>query len=193
MRQIHPSAYVAPNAVIDGDVTIGAETVVSYGAVLVADGGRIVIGHNTVVMEQAVIRSSAHHDCVIGHHVMVGPHTHLAGCTVGDECFIATGASVFNGASLGKLSEVRINGVVHLRTRLPENSTVPIGWIAVGDPAQLFSPDRHDEIWAVQQQLDFPRNVFGVSRGGSSTDSPVKQITGKYGRYLLRTRNRRDD
>ncbi|TDY45154.1 carbonic anhydrase/acetyltransferase-like protein (isoleucine patch superfamily) [Paraburkholderia rhizosphaerae] len=190
--QIHPSAYIAPSAVVSGNVTIGPETVVSYGAVLVADGGRIVVGRNTVIMEHAIVRSSGYSDCLVGNNVMIGPHTHLSGCAVGDECFIATGASVFNGATLGKWSEVRINGVVHLKTVLPEESTVPIGWIAVGDPVRMFPPDQHDEIWAIQKELNFPMNVFGVERNGPSPDSPIKQMTGKYGRYVIHARTRSD-
>jgi len=190
--RVDPTAYVAPNAVVSGDVTIGPGAVVSYGAVLVADGGRIVVGRSTVVMEHAVLRSSGYDDCLIGDNVMVGPHTHLSGCAIADECFIATGASVFNGARLGKFSEVRINGVVHLKTVLPEESTVPIGWVAVGDPAQLFPPDQHEAIWAVQKGLNFPKNVFGVLRDSPSPDSPIKQMTDKYARHVIRARASRD-
>jgi carbonic anhydrase/acetyltransferase-like protein (isoleucine patch superfamily) len=68
-------------------------------------------------------------DSTIGSHVMIGPHTHLCGCTIEDEVFIATGASVFNGARLRKCSEVRISGVVHIDTLLDVNATVPIGAI----------------------------------------------------------------
>jgi carbonic anhydrase/acetyltransferase-like protein (isoleucine patch superfamily) len=186
--RIDPAAYVAPNAIISGDVTIGAGTVVSYGAVLVADGGRIVVGRDTVIMEHAVLRSSGYDDCVIGNNVMVGPHTHLSGCTIEDECFIATGASVFNGAKIGKWSEVRINGLVHLKTTLPPESTVPIGWIAVGEPAQMFPPEQHEKIWAVQKDLNFPKNVFGVLRNGPSPDSPIKQMTEKYAQHVMRSR-----
>jgi carbonic anhydrase/acetyltransferase-like protein (isoleucine patch superfamily) len=190
---IDPTAYVAPNAVISGDVTIGPEAVVSYGAVLVADGGRVIVGRKTVIMENAVIRSSGYNDCVIGNNVMIGPHTHLSGCTIGDECFIATGASIFNGAKLGKWCEVRINGVVHLMTTLPEDTTVPIGWIAVGDPVKIFPPDKHEQIWAVQKKLNFPKNVFGVWRDNASPDSPIKQMTDKYSRHVIQVRTSRDD
>ena len=49
-----------------------------------------------------------------------------------------------------------IGGVVHVNTVLPDDAVEPIHWVAVGDPAQLFSPDRHDEIWAVQKSSTFP-------------------------------------
>ena len=69
-----------------------------------------------------------------------------------------------HGALLGYDAEARVGAVVHLRTRLPAHASVPIGWVAVGDPAQILPPDRHDEIWAVQKPLDFPRFVYGVGR-----------------------------
>ena len=56
--------------------------------------------------------------------------------------------------------------MVHLKTRLAPGTTVPIGWIAVGDPAALFPPEAHDAIWARQEPLDFPREVYGVDRHG---------------------------
>ena len=65
----------------------------------------------------------------------------------------------------GTRSELRINSVLHVNSRLEPNTVVPIGWIAAGDPARLFSPDQHDELWEVQRDLDFPGTVYRVSRG----------------------------
>jgi hypothetical protein len=87
----------------------------------------------------------------------------LSGATVGDEVFLATGTRVFNGARIGERSEVRINAVVHLRSVLPPDSVVPIGWVAVGDPAQILPAERHEQIWAAQKELDFPGYVFGIA------------------------------
>lgn len=186
LAQIHPSAHVAETAVLVGAVTIGPESVIGHGAVLVAEGGRIEVGRNTVVMENSVLRSTRFDDCTIGRNVMVGPHCHLSGCAIGDEVFVATGVSVFNGARVETGSELRINAVVHLGTRIASGTTVPIGWVAVGDPAQLFSADRHDEIWAVQKGLNFPMKIFGVDREAAADDSVVKRITDRYTRFLLR-------
>jgi carbonic anhydrase/acetyltransferase-like protein (isoleucine patch superfamily) len=86
---------------------------------------------------------------------------------------------IFNGASIGARSEVRVNGVVHVNTVLPPGSTVPIGWIAVGDPAQTFPPKDHHAIWAIQEELDFNRTVFGLDR-----DAPMSEIAGLYTRGL---------
>ena len=126
--RIHASAYVAPTATVAGDVTIGPESRVLFGAVLTSEGGPVVLGRRCVVMEQAVLRGTKAHPLRLGDHVLVGPHAHLSGCTVEDDVFIATGASVFNGARLGARSAVRINGVVHIKTALAPDAVVPIGW-----------------------------------------------------------------
>lgn len=186
LAQIHPSAYVADTAVLVGPVVVGAESVVCHGAVLVAEGGRIEIGHNTIVMENSVLRSTQFNDCTVGDNVMIGPNCHLTACRIDSEVFVATGVSVFNGAHVEQGAELRINAVVHLSTRVPSDATVPIGWIAVGNPAQIFSPDQHEAIWAVQKGLNFPMTVFGVDREATADDSVVKRMTDRYSRFLLR-------
>ncbi len=89
---------------------------------------------------------------------------------------------MFNGAVIGRGAEVRINGVVHLRSTVPPEATVPIGWVAVGDPAEIRAPNEHDRIWALQAPLDFPGTVFGLSRAPGSELMP--RLTARYGRAL---------
>ena len=166
---VDPSAYVAPTAVLCGDVHVGPEARILFGAVLTAEDGRVEVGARCVVMENAVVRGRDGHPATIGDDVMVGPHAHVNGSTVGDGCFIATGASVFPGSRIGDGAEVRINGVVQVNTVLAPDAIVPIGWVAVGDPAEILSPDRHDEIWAIQKELDFVGTLYGqprISRAG---------------------------
>jgi carbonic anhydrase/acetyltransferase-like protein (isoleucine patch superfamily) len=161
---IHASAWVAPNAVVCGDVRIGPDTRVMYGAQIIAEGGRIEIGGETIVMENAVLRSTALHSLRIGNNCLVGPQTHVVGCEVEDEVFIATGAAIFHGAKLGRGCEVRIRGVVHIKTTVEPGVHVPIGWVAVGTPASILPPSQHDAIWQIQAQLDFPLTVYGIDR-----------------------------
>ena len=163
--RIDPDAWVAPDATICGDVEISAGARVLHGARIVGEaGGAIRIGRDVIVMENAVVRAGPRHPCAIGDHCLIGPHAHVTGATIEEQVFIATGAAIFHGAHVGKGSEVRINGVVHLKTRLAPGSSVPIGWIAVGDPARILPPDQHDEIWAIQQPLNFPLTVYGLDR-----------------------------
>ena len=120
-------------------------------------------------MENALVRGRAQHPTRIGDDVLIGPHAHVNGTRIEAGCFIATGAALFPGAHLGTGTEVRIHGVVQVNTVLEPGSTVPIGWIAVGDPAQILPPDRHDDIWAIQRELDFPGTVYGIPRGTDAT------------------------
>ncbi len=166
---VDPDAFVAPDASLCGDVRIGAGARVMHGARLIAEGGRIAIGAGSIVLENAVIRATATHDCRIGAHVLVGPNAHLVGADIADEVFIATGAALFHGCRVGRRAEVRINAVVHVNSVLAAETTVPIGWIAAGDPAQLFSPDRHDELWAVQSRLGFAETAYGVKPSAART------------------------
>lgn len=162
--RIDPTARIAPNAVICGDVTIGPNCSIGFGVVLVAESGPVRLGRNVVVMDTAVIRGVKRDPVEIGDNVLIGPRAYLTGCRVQESAFLATGATVFNGAEIGARAVVRINGLVHLRTRLPADGIVPLGWIAVGDPATILPPERHEEIWAIQRTLDFPGYVFGVER-----------------------------
>ena len=160
---IAASAFVASTAVVSGAVTLGAGVRVLHGAVLSAEDGAIQIDENSIIMEHALVRGRAGHEVRIGHSVMVGPHAHINGAVVEDGAFIATGASLFPGSIVGAGAEVRINAVVQVNTTIEPGAVVPIGWVAVGTPAQVFSPDRHDEIWAIQQTLNFVGTVYGIT------------------------------
>jgi len=179
---IHETAYVAPSATICGDVTIGEDSRVLFGAVIVSEGGPVNIGSRCIIMENAVVRGTPGHPTNVGNNVIVGPRAYLSGCIVEDNAFLATNVSIFNGARVGAGAEVRINGVVHIKTVLPCGSVVPIGWVAVGDPAEILPPDEHERIWAVQEPLDFPGTVFGLGRGPAETIMP--ELTRRYVRAL---------
>ena len=188
--RIDDSAYVAPTAVVCGDVTIGPDCRVLFGAVLTAESGPVVLGSRCIVMEQAVLRGTAAHPLRLANHVLVGPHAHLSGCIVDDDVFIATGASIFNGARIGARSVVRINGVVHIRTALLPDTVVPIGWVALGDPAQILPPTEHERISAGLESLNFSRSVFGLDPApAGQTNMPER--TRRYARALGRYRSDR--
>ncbi|MEW2175018.1 gamma carbonic anhydrase family protein [Streptomyces sp. NPDC005406] len=182
---VHPSAYIAPTATLCGDVRVGPGCRVLFGAVLTAEGGPVELGAGSIVMENAVLRGTRRDPLHLGHQVLVGPQSYLTGCTVEDEVFLATGCRVFNGARIGVRAEVRINAVVHLRTVLPADAMVPIGWVAVGDPARILPPDQHEAIWAVQKDLDFPGYVFGLDRPADG-QSLMPALAERFGRALGR-------
>jgi carbonic anhydrase/acetyltransferase-like protein (isoleucine patch superfamily) len=170
---VDPSAYVAPTAALCGDVHVGREARVLFGAVLTAEDGRIEVGARCTVMENALLRARAAHPVVLGDDVLVGPHAHVNGAVVGDGCFLATGCALFPGVRLGREVKVRIHGVVHVNTELPDGALVPIGWVAVGD--RILPPADHDAIWAVQEGLDFPGTVYGLPRTASARERMERQ------------------
>lgn len=157
---VDPTAYVAPTAVLTGDVRVGPDARVLFGAVLTAEDGRVEVGARCVVMENAVLRGRARHAVQLGDDVLVGPR----------------GCSLFPGSRLGREVEVRVNGVVHVNTALDDGALVPIGWVAVGDPAEILPPSDHDRIWEIQARLDFPGTVYGVSRDTPARERMERQV-----------------
>ena len=172
---VDPTAYVAPTAVLCGDVRVGPQARVLFGAVLTAEDGRVEVGARCVIMEHALLRGRAAHPVRLGDDVLVGPQAHVNGTLVGSGCFLATGCSLFPGSRLGRDVEVRVHGVVHVNTALEDGALVPIGWIAVGDPAQILGPDDHEEIWKIQAGLDFPRTVYGLPRETEARERMQRQ------------------
>jgi gamma-carbonic anhydrase len=160
---VHESAWVAPTAVVCGDVHVGEDVRIMWNAVVSAEDGRVQLGARCVVMEHALVRGRAAHPVTVGDDVLIGPHAHVNGATIGPQAFVATRAALFPGANVGERAEVRIGGVVHVNSTVADGAVVPIGWVVVGD--EVFPPDRHEEIWAIQRELDFPGTVYGEPRG----------------------------
>src|SRR5215475_8558216 len=98
MPRVDPTAYIAPNAVVCGDVTIGPRSRIMYGAQVIAESGSITLGSQCIVLENAALRSSERHPLRMGNNCLVGPNAHVVGCTVDDDVFIATGAAIFHSA-----------------------------------------------------------------------------------------------
>jgi carbonic anhydrase/acetyltransferase-like protein (isoleucine patch superfamily) len=181
---IHPDACVAETAIVSGDVTIGRGSVVLDRAVVVAESAPVSIGEECVVMEHAVLRGAGEHPATIGSRVLIGPHTHVTGATIGDDSLVATHSSVFNGAELGAGTLVAIGAIVHVMTRLPDGGRVPMLNIAVGDPAEIFTPDRADEALARVEEIGFTKAVFGHDTDDLSFREAMAWVCGTYSRAL---------
>lgn len=182
----HPSvaesAYVAPTAVVCGDVTLGSHSRALFGAVLTAEGGPVEVGAYGVVMEHAVLRGSQRHPVRLGDHVVIGPQAHLTGCVIDGDTRIGTGATVYNGAHIGQGADVEAGAVVYVNTVVPPGTVVPMGWFAGGNPAQLIPPDDSERIAELMRPLDYHGTVFGVTEAHGK--SPMAQITRRYTRVL---------
>jgi len=100
--RIHPTAFIAPDVVIIGDVEIGAYTNIWFGAKLRGDWGKIVVGENTSIQENVVLHSYPKDICKIGKDVRLGHLSMCHGpCTVGDYALVGINATVLQGAKLG--------------------------------------------------------------------------------------------
>jgi carbonic anhydrase/acetyltransferase-like protein (isoleucine patch superfamily) len=127
---IHPDAYVHPDAVVIGAVTIGEHASVWPAAVLRGDYGRIEVGELTSVQDGTVVHTTADWPTIIGARCVVGHNAHLEGCQVGDDCLIGSGSIVLNRAI------VQAGAAVGAGALVTEDATVPAGHIALGVPAR---------------------------------------------------------
>jgi carbonic anhydrase/acetyltransferase-like protein (isoleucine patch superfamily) len=141
--QIHTEAFVHPDAVVIGAVTIDAEASVWPAAVLRGDYGRIHIGDSTSIQDGTVVHSTADWPTVVGSRCVVGHNVHIEGCTIGDDCLVGSGSIVLNRATLEPGAAVGAAALV------PEGVTVPAGHIALGVPARPRpAPNVHD--WVLE-------------------------------------------
>ncbi len=101
--KIHPTAFIAPDVVIIGDVEIGAYTNIWYGAKLRGDWGKIVIGENTSIQENVVLHTVPRLVCKIGSNVRLAHLSMCHGpCNVGDSSLVGINATILQNAKLGK-------------------------------------------------------------------------------------------
>ena len=124
------------------------------------------MGPGCVIMENAVLRGTARHPTRLGREVLLGPHAYISGAILDDHVFVATGGMVFNGAVLGAASSLALGAAVHIGCQVPAETRIPIGWVAVGEPARLYPPDRVNEIReGLEEAGGFLSSVFGTERG----------------------------
>jgi carbonic anhydrase/acetyltransferase-like protein (isoleucine patch superfamily) len=130
--RIDPEAYIHPDAVVIGDVTIGPESSVWPHAVLRGDYGTITIGAATSVQDGTVVHAGPGVPTVIGDGCVIGHIVHLEGCLLEDESLVGSGSVVLHHAVISHGATVGANAVV------PNNMVVPEGALALGVPAKVF-------------------------------------------------------
>ena len=129
--RIDETAYVAPDAVVIGRVTIGPEASVWPGAVLRGDHGYITVGARTSVQDGTIVHCTARHPTIIGDDCVVGHNAHLEGCVVEPGCLIGSGSVTLNRVVVGRGSIVAAGAV------LAEGFVVPAGSLVAGVPATV--------------------------------------------------------
>jgi carbonic anhydrase/acetyltransferase-like protein (isoleucine patch superfamily) len=146
------NVYIAKNATVIGDVTLGAQASVWYGAVLRGDINRIVVGHHTNVQDNAVLHLADDFPCLLGNWVTVGHSAIVHACKVGDEVLVGMGAVILDGAVIGKQSLIGAKALVTQGTKIPPGSLV------LGAPAkvvrQLTKEERAGLKWWAEKYVD---------------------------------------
>ena len=140
MSEKHKTVWVAENAVLVGDVTIGEGSSVWYGAILRGDEAPITIGKNTNIQDGAVLHEAARYPLVIGDGVTVGHNAILHGCEIGNNVVIGMGSIVMNGAKIGNDSIVGAGALV------TQDKEFPDGMMILGSPARALRKLTPEEI-----------------------------------------------
>jgi carbonic anhydrase/acetyltransferase-like protein (isoleucine patch superfamily) len=128
---IHPTAFIAPGAAVMGDVTLGADASIWYGAVVRGDMAPIVIGPETNLQDGTIVHVDEGVACTIGRRVGVGHRVILHACTVEDECLIGMGSVLLNHVRIGTGSVVAAGAVI------PEGMQVPPKSLVMGVPGRI--------------------------------------------------------
>ncbi|WP_299429775.1 gamma carbonic anhydrase family protein [uncultured Meiothermus sp.] len=131
---IHPTAFIAPNALIVGQVEIGEKASVWFGAVVRADTEKVVIGAGSNVQDGAILHADPGEPCILGQNVTVGHRAVVHGAQVEEGALIGIGAVVLNQARVGKGAMVGAGAVV------PPGMEIPSGMLAIGIPARVRGP-----------------------------------------------------
>jgi carbonic anhydrase/acetyltransferase-like protein (isoleucine patch superfamily) len=129
--EIHPTAYVHPDAVLIGRVHVGAESSIWPTAVLRGDDGDIFIGAGTSIQDGTIIHTTAPFPTTVGDRCVIGHNVHLEGCIVEDGSLVGSGSTVLHQAVVRKGALVGANALV------PGRMEVPSGCMALGVPAKL--------------------------------------------------------
>jgi carbonic anhydrase/acetyltransferase-like protein (isoleucine patch superfamily) len=138
--RVHPEAWLAPGCVVVGDVEIGAESSVWYGAVVRGDVHRIRVGARTNLQDHCVLHVTAgRYATEVGDEVTVGHRAVVHGCTVGDGALVGIGAIVLDGAFVGEGALVAAGALVAPGARIGS------GMLAVGVPARERRPLEESE------------------------------------------------
>lgn len=157
---IDPSAYIHPNAIVIGDVTMGARVSVWPTAVIRADSAPITIGADTNVQDGAVLHVDAGLPLKIGSRVSIGHRAVLHGATVEDDCLIAMGAILLNGVVVGAGSLVGAGAVCREGMRIPPRSVV------LGVPARVAREATSEITDRIRRTMESYLSLQNEYRGG---------------------------
>jgi gamma-carbonic anhydrase len=152
---ISGAAFIAENATVVGDVVLGADSSVFFGAVLRGDINEIRVGEGTNIQDNAVVHLADELGAHIGAWCTVGHGAIVHACTIGDECLIGMGATVLDGAVIGARSLIGANSLV------AQHFACPAGSLVYGSPARVIRPLTAGEQAGLRMQAE---KYVGVAR-----------------------------
>lgn len=133
--------YLAPSAVVTGDVELGENVSIWHGAVLRGDSGRISVGAGSNIQDRCVL----HEQTTIGENCTIGHGAIVHGCTIGDYTMVGMGAIVLNGAVIGKNCIIGAGALVTGKTNAPDGS------LLLGSPAKVVKPLTEEQLTELEE------------------------------------------
>lgn len=161
--KIAPTARIAENAVLIGDVTVGENVSIWYGAVVRGDTSPITLGDGCNVQDNCVVHGSEGYPVYIGAGVTIGHGAIIHGCTIRDDCLIGMGAVVLNGADIGSNSVVGAGALVTERKEIAPYSLV------VGVPGKVVKTYEGEDAAKVEKTI---RDNAAVYRAEGAAQLP---------------------
>lgn len=129
--QIHENAFIHPDAVLIGDVRIGANSSIWPSAVLRGDSSFIQVGEDTSIQDGSIIHCQTQNPTIIGSRCVVGHNTHLEGCVIEDKCLIGSGSTVLEKVLVKK------GALIAAQSLVPPGKTIPEKALALGVPVKI--------------------------------------------------------
>ena len=140
--KLQKSVFIAPGAIVLGDVTLGEEVGIWYHATVRGDRAPIIVGNRSNIQDNAVVHVDEGHGVFVGENVTIGHGAIIHGCSIGDNSLIGMGAIVMNGAQIGK------NCIVGAGALVLQNTIVPDNCLILGNPAKIKRQVTEEEIAA---------------------------------------------
>jgi carbonic anhydrase/acetyltransferase-like protein (isoleucine patch superfamily) len=134
LLKVDPSAFIAPGAVVLGDVHLGADVSVWFGAVVRGDTEMIRIGARTNLQDGTIVHADPGFPCLVGDDVTVGHRVLLHGCRIGDRSLIGMSSTIMNGAVIGERC------LIGAGTLITEGKQIPPGSLVMGSPGKVIRP-----------------------------------------------------
>lgn len=158
--RIDPSAWIAPGAVVAGDVEIGPDTSVWFGCVVRGDVNAIRVGARSNLQDHCVVHvTKDRFPAWIGDGVTIGHRATVHGCRVGDGALVGIAAVVLDGAEVGEEALVAAGALV------PPGAKVPPRHLVMGAPARVVRPLRDDELRRQRERaLEYVETARGYAR-----------------------------